>query len=209
MGWVRIERVTWAERALWAGLVLVSIAPLALQPAPEAVARAYIAAVDGGDVEAALDLTATDFVLRPVLGGYYYRREVAGRVLEWRAALNERWQVVGWEYDPVGQEVRAEVEVMNDAWSLVGSRPRVNLFLSFRDNRLLTEQVRAEPKDLQRALQPFLEWASTAQPLELTRVWRHGQPVRTADSALRLVVLLREWRAARDKVAAGSVQGQD
>lgn len=209
MGWARIERVTWAERALWAALVLVSIAPVVLQPSAEEVARAYIAAVDRGDVDAALDLTTTDFVLRPVLGGYYYRREEAGRVLEWRAALNERWRVVGWEHDPVGQEVRAEVEVMNDAWSLVGSRPRVNLFLSFRDHRLLIEQVRAEPKDLQRALQPFLEWASAAQPRELTLVWRRGQPVRTADSALRLVVLLREWRAARDEVAAGSAQGQD
>jgi hypothetical protein len=99
MGWLRIERGTWAERALWAALVVVSIAPVALQPQAEEVARAYVAAVDRGDVDAALELTAERFLLNPQLDSTLYPRPQARLVLEWRAALHERWRIVSWRYN--------------------------------------------------------------------------------------------------------------
>lgn len=207
MGWIRIERVTWAERALWAALVLVSIAPVVLQPSAEEVARAYVAAVDRGDVDAALDLTTTDFVLRPLLGGYYYRREAARPVFEWRAALHERWRVVSWDYNSAEREVHADLEITNDAWMLAGSRPLVEVVLVVRDGRILTETIRTGEKELGRDLKPFLVWASAERPQELARAWRRKGPLRRADAAARLLELLREWRAARE-VAAGPSQGQ-
>ncbi|CAN5893213.1 hypothetical protein BH20GEM1_BH20GEM1_13830 [soil metagenome] len=84
MGWLRIERVTWAERALWAVLVAGSIAPTALRPGAEQLALAYVEAIDRGDVDAALEVTARDFVMRDVLGGYVYGLAVRD-ALEYRA----------------------------------------------------------------------------------------------------------------------------
>lgn len=195
MGWFRSERVTWAERAVWAGLVLGSVAPLALQPSPEAVARAYVEAVDRGDVDAALDLTSTDFVLRPLGGGYYYRRETARPVFEYRAALHERWHVVTWEYNPEDREVHAMIDVTNDAWSLLGVTPRVELVLVLRGSRLIMEQPRTDSQELRRALDPFLAWAAAERPEELAHVWYRGQPLQREEAAPRLVALLEAWRA--------------
>jgi hypothetical protein len=180
---------------VWAGLVLGSVAPLALQPSPEAVARAYVDAVDRGDVDAALDLTSTDFVLRPSLGGYYYRSDEARAVLEHRAALRERWQVISWEYDREDREVHAWVEMTNDAWNVLGVRPRVEVVLVLRASRLIVEQPRTDSKELRRALDPFLAWAAAERPEELALVWQRGQPVRRAEAAPRLVALLEAWRA--------------
>jgi hypothetical protein len=180
---------------MWAGLVLGSVAPLALQPSPEAVARAYVDAVDRGDVDAALDLTSTDFVLRPLGGGYYYRREKARPVFEYRAALHERWQLVTWEYDPEDREVHALIEVTNDAWSLLGVTPQVELVLVLRGSRLIMEQPRTDSKELRRALDPFLAWAAAERPGELAQVWYRGQPLQRAEAARGLVALLEAWRA--------------
>jgi hypothetical protein len=180
---------------VWAGLVLGSVAPLALQPSPEAVARAYVDAVDRGDVDAALDLTSTDFVLRPLGGGYYYRREKARPVFEYRAALHERWHVVTWEYNPEDREVHARIDVINEAWSLLGVTPRVELVLVLRGSRLIMEQPRTDPQELRRALDPFLAWAAAERPQELADVWYRGQPLQRAEAAPRLVALLEAWRA--------------
>lgn len=208
MTWFRIERVTWAERALWLGLVLGSVAPLAFRPAPEAVIRAYVEALNRGDPGAALGLTGTDFVLRPSLGGQYQRRDDVRGVLEYRAALHERWDVVDWEYDPVDREVHALVEVTNDAWEVLGLRPRVEVLLAVRDTRLILEQPRADSWELIRGLEPFLAWAAAERPRELARVWYAGQPVRRKDAARRLVALLSAWRAEADPVAERAREGQ-
>lgn len=208
MTWFRIERVTWAERALWLGLVLGSVAPLALRPAPEAVMRAYVEAVNRGDPDAALGLTGTDFVLRPSLGGQYRRRDEVRGVLEYRAALHERWGVVDWEYDPVDREVHALVEVTNDAWEVLRIRPQVEVVLVVRNTRLILEQPRADSRELIRALEPFLAWAAAERPRELARVWYGGQPVRRKDAARRLVALLAAWRAETAPVAERAPEEQ-
>jgi hypothetical protein len=166
-----------------------------LQPSPEAVALAYVDAVDRGDADAALDLTSSDFVLRPLGGGYYYRRETARPVLEYRAALHERWRVVTWEYDREDREVHAWIEVTNDAWSLLGVTPQVELLLVIRGSRLIVEQPRTDSKELRRALDPFLAWAAAERPGELALVWYGGQPLQRADAAPRLVALLEAWGA--------------
>ncbi|HEU4464756.1 MAG TPA: hypothetical protein VFS53_06900 [Gemmatimonadota bacterium] len=195
MGWFRSERVTWAERAVWAGLVLGSAAPLVLQPSPEAVARDYVEAIDRGDVDAALGLTSTDFVVRPLGGGYYYRREKARPVFEYRAALQERWRVVTWEYNREDREVHAVVEVTNDAWNLLGVAPKVELVLVMRGSRLIMEQPRTDSRELRRALDPFLAWAAAERPAELAEVWYRGQPLQRAEAARGLISLLEAWRA--------------
>jgi hypothetical protein len=207
MGWLRIERVTWAERALWTALVLVSIAPTALQPAPEAVARAYVEALNRGDVDAALELTDEDFVLNPELDSSLSRRPQARQVLEWRAALNERWRILSWRYNSSQREVHAVVEITNDAWMLIDSRPVVEVVLVIRTGYLIVEQARIESKELRRALRPFLEWASADRPAELGRVWRDRGPRWGADPARGLLALLREWRATRE-VAEDTKSGQ-
>ena len=206
MGWFRIERVTWVERALWTAFVVASVAPVALQPGDEEVARAYVAAMNRGDVDAALDLTTTDIVLRPALGGYYYRRESVRQVLEYRAALNERWRVLAWDYN--GQEIYADMEVTNDAWTLVNLRPTISVVLVVRNGRLLAETTRSAPDSMGRALEPFLVWASAQRPRALDLVWQAGRPVWRADSAKWLVRLLREWRAAREAVDGASAREQ-
>lgn len=198
MGRLRIERVTWTERALWAALVLVSIAPVALQPKAEDVARAYVAAVDSGDVDAALELTSEAFVLNPELDQRLYKRPQARQVLEWRAALNERWRVVSWRYNSVQREVHAIVEITNDAWMLLDCRPVVEIVLVVRSGHLTVEQARIESKDLRRSLRPFLEWASTDRPAELNMVWRRPGPRWGAEPARGLLDLLREWRTVRE-----------
>jgi hypothetical protein len=190
------------------GLLLASVAPLVLQPAPEAVARAYVDAVDRGDVDAALDLTSTDFVLRPALGGYYYRHEKARPVLEYRAALHERWRVVGWEYDPVDHAAYARIEVTSDAWDLLDLRPRLDLLLILRGSRLIMEQPRDDSKELRRALDPFLAWAAAERPAELARVWARGAPLQRPDAARGLVALLEAWRQERGPVAERREGGQ-
>jgi hypothetical protein len=208
MGSLRIERVTWAERALWAALVVVSIAPTALRPGAEELVRAYLAAVDRGDVDAALELTARDFVLRPVLGEFVYGRETVRDALEYRVALNERWRVIGWEYDRRQREVHAEFLVTSDAWDLVGSRPTVGVVYVVRDSRLLIERVRTGAREARRDLRPFLDWASVERPRELAVVWRDGRPLRNPEAARHLLALLREWRAVREPLADGAESPQ-
>lgn len=208
MTWFRIERVTWAERALWLGLVLGSVTPLALRPAPEAVARAYVEAVNRGDPGAALDLTSTDVALRPSLGGYYHRRDQVRTVLEFRAALNERWRVVEWRYGAEDREVHALVEVTNDAWEVLGIRPQVELVLVVRNARLAGELTRMDSQELRRALEPFLAWAAAERPRDFARVWYGGQPVRRKDAARRLVALLAAWRSETGPVAERAPEEQ-
>src|SRR5688572_22218521 len=116
MSWIRRDRVTWAERALWAALVAAAIAPVALQPDAEEVARAYVAAVDQGNVEAALALTAERFVLNPELDGRLLRKPEARGVLEWRAVLHERWRTVSGRYEPPQREGHPEVGIISGPW---------------------------------------------------------------------------------------------
>jgi hypothetical protein len=207
MTWLRIERVTWPERALWVALVVGSLAPTALRPGAEELALAYIEAIDRGDVDAALELTARDFVMRDVLGGYVYGPAVRD-ALEYRAALNERWQVLAWEYDWRQREVHAQLQVTSDAWELVGSRPRVIVLFVMRDGRLLLESVRTGQKEARRDLQPFLAWASAERPRELAAVWQGRVPVRDREAAEGLLELLRAWKADRQPLADGVESSQ-
>lgn len=181
MAWIRTERVTWGERALWAAFVAASVVPTALRPASGTIARDYVAAINRGDVE-----------------------EEARRVLEWRAALHERWRVVSWEYDSRDREVHALVEISNDAWRLVAPPPALDVVLVMREGGMLVEGIRTCTQGLRRPLQPFLHWASRERPLALGRVWLNGRPVPGAESATELLDLLRAWRAA-DGTVAGAV----
>jgi hypothetical protein len=207
MGWLRIERVTWPERALWVALVVGSLAPTALRPGAEEMALAYIEAIDRGDVDAALELTAPGFVMRDVLGGYVYGSAVRD-ALEYRAALNERWLVLAWEYDWRRREVHAQLQVTSDAWELVGSRPRVTVIFVMRDGRLLLEGVRTGRKEARRDLRPFLAWASAERPRELAVVWQESGPVRDREAAEGLLELLRAWKADREPLADGVESSQ-
>jgi hypothetical protein len=203
MAWLRIERVTWPERALWVALVVGSLAPTALRPGAEELALAYVAAINRGDVEAAMEVIGRDFVMRDVLGGYVYGPAVRD-ALEYRAALNERWRVLAWEYDWRQREVHAQLQVTSDAWELVGSSPTVGMVYVVRDGQLLLERVRTGAREARRDLRPFLQWASAERPRELAVVWQDGKPVRNPAAAQRLLKLLREWKAAREPLAEGT-----
>jgi hypothetical protein len=203
MAWLRIERVTWPERALWVALVVGSLAPTALRPGAEELALAYVAAINRGDVEAAMEVIGRDFVMRDVLGGYVYGPAVRD-ALEYRAALNERWRVLAWEYDWRQREVHAQLQVTSDAWELVGSSPTAGMVYVVRDGQLLLERVRTGAREARRDLRPFLQWASAERPRELAVVWQDGQPVRNPAAAQRLLKLLREWKAAREPLAEGT-----
>ena len=208
MSWIRIDRITWAERALWAALVAGAIAPVALMPDAEEVARAYVAAVDQGNVEAAVALTAERFVLNPELDGRLLRKPEARGVLEWRAALHERWRTISWRYNPTQREVHTVVEITNDAWELLDVRPVVEVVLVARNGELVVEQARIESQELRRALAPFLDWAAEERSQELDRVWRERGPRWVAAAAGGLLALLREWRAAEPGVAERPSRGQ-
>lgn len=209
MGWIRIERVTWAERALWTAFVVASLAPVALQPAPEEIARSYVEAINRGDVNAALALTTTDFVIRPVLGGYFYRAEAARNVLEWRAALNERWRILDLAYEEESGMVRIRFELENDAWRVLGPPIVLEGVLAMRGRRVLSETVGPGGRgDLGTALEPFLAWAGEERPLTLGRVWRNRQPIRSEEAAGRLLDLVRAWRAATGPVAEAPAAAQ-
>lgn len=201
MGWLRIERVTWPERALWVALVVGSLAPTALRPDAEDVVRAYLAAVDGGDTDAALALTSREFVLGPPLGGYVRGPEAVRDALEYRAALNERWRVIGWEHDASQGQVNAVFLVTSDAWEVVGLRPVLGVAYLVRDDRLLLERVHSGGHEARRELRPFLQWASAERPRELAAVWREGRPARDPEAAARWLALLRAWKAAREPLA--------
>ncbi|HET7692873.1 MAG TPA: hypothetical protein VFM44_07300 [Gemmatimonadota bacterium] len=208
MSWIRRDRVTWAERGLWTALVAAAIAPVALQPDAEEVARAYVAAVDRGNVEAAVALTAERFVLNPDLDRRLLGMPEARGVLEWRAALHERWRTVSWRYNPTQREVHTEVEITNDAWELIDCRPVVEVVLVIRNGELIVEQARIESNELRRSLAPFLEWAADERPAELDRVWTEYGPRWDTASAERLLALLEEWRAVRPGVAERPARGQ-
>jgi hypothetical protein len=203
MAWLRIERVTWPERALWVALVVGSLAPTALRPGAEELALAYVAAINRGDAEAAMEVIGRDFVMRDVLGGYVYGPAVRD-ALEYRAALNERWRVLAWEYDWRQREVHAQLQVTSDAWELVGSSPTAGMVYVVRDGQLLLERVRTGAREARRDLRPFLQWASAERPRELAVVWQDGKPVRNPAAAQRLLKLLREWKAAREPLAEGT-----
>jgi hypothetical protein len=174
-----------------------------LRPGAEELALAYVAAINRGDAEAAMEVIGRDFVMRDVLGGYVYGPAVRD-ALEYRAALNERWRVLAWEYDWRQREVHAQLQVTSDAWELVGSSPTVGMVYVVRDGQLLLERVRTGAREARRDLRPFLQWASAERPRELAVVWQDGKPVRNPAAAQRLLKLLREWKAAREPLAEGT-----
>ena len=209
MGWIRIDRVTWAERALWVASVAAAIIPVALIPGAEEVARAYIAAVNSGDVDAAMDLTGPDTVLRPVLGGGFYRGEEIRPVLEWRAALGERWRVVSWRPDSRHREVHAELEISNRAWTLAGLRPVVRSVFVVRQGRIrLDSALGGASRELRPALRPFLQWTFEERPEELGSIWQDRHLVFGVEAARDLTRLLEAWRAAGQGVAEEPSTGQ-
>ena len=202
MGWIGMNRVSWAERALWAALVAAAIAPVALMPSAEDVARAYIEALNRGDVDAAIELTGPETVLRPILGGGFYRGSEIRPVLEWRAALNERWRIVSWRPDSERREVHATIEVSNRAWSLAGERPTVRSIFVIRQGRVrLDSTLGGGSKELRGHLRPFLRWVFEERPEELDSIWRKGRLVFGPEAAGDLVRLLEEWRATGAGVA--------
>lgn len=208
MGWIRSDRVTWAERGLWVVVVAAAIAPVALMPDPEDVARDYVAAIGRGDVEAAVALTGERFYLNPELDGRLLRMPEALGVLEWRAALNERWRPLSWRYNPAQREVHTVVEITNDAWEQIGTRPVVEVVLVVRSGELVVEQARVESRELRIALAPFLAWAAAERPAELGRVWRERGPRWDGVAAGGLLALLREWRGGGPGVADEPSRGQ-
>jgi len=206
LGWIRIDRVTWAERALWVALVAAAIAPVALTPGISDVARAYIDAINRGDVDAALALTGPGIVIRPFLGSESRGPAQARELLEHRAALKERWRVLSWK--DTGKEAHADVEVTSDAWALVGIRPRTTVILVVRNGRLVYELARTNQKPVRRALRPFLLWAEEEHPREIDAIYRDRELVWRAGAAERLLALLEEWRADRSGVAEEPPRGQ-
>ncbi len=206
MGWIRIDRVTWAERALWVALVAAAIAPVAMKPSIGEVARAYVDAINRGDVDAAMALIADGVAVRPIPGGRSEGPAATREMLEYRAALNERWRISSWR--DTGKEVHAGVEITNDAWTLVGTHPRTTVILVVRNGRLLYELAQTDRRRMLVALRPFLDWAAEEHPAELEAVWRDKSPVWRADAAGRLLDLLREWRTAEPGVAEGASGGQ-
>ena len=207
MGWIRIERVTWAERVVWVALVAAAIAPVALKPSVDEVARAYVDAINREDIDAAMAVTGTELVMRPLLGGEYRGAREARQVLEYRAALNERWRVLSWM--DTGKEVHAGVQVRNDAWTLVGINPRIEVILVVRNGRLLFELARADDTPIRSALQPFLQWAAEKRSRELGSVLRErGRFLWHPDAARQLLALLGEWRTAEAGVAEQPSQEQ-
>jgi hypothetical protein len=115
---------------------------------------------------------------------------------------------VSWRYNSTQREVHTVVEITNDAWELIDSRPVVEVVLVLRNGELIVEQARIESKELRRALRPFLAWASSDRPAELDRVWRDRGPRWGADPARGLLALLREWRAAHEPLADGTESPQ-
>ena len=158
MGWIRIDRVTWAERALWAALVAAAIAPVALKPSIGDVARVYVDAINRGDVDAAMAVTAEGVAVRPIPGGRIDGPAATREMLEYRAALNERWRISSWR--DTGKEIHAGVEITNDAWTLIGAHPRTTVILVARNGRLLYELAQTDRQRMRQALQPFLRWAA-------------------------------------------------
>lgn len=199
---LRIERVTWVERGLWAALIGAVVAPLAFRPAPAEVVGRYVEAMGRGDVDGMLDLVGEDVVVFPSLGGGYFGRERARLVLEYRAGLRERWRVLEWRDGSGAGQVGAVIEARNDVGSRLGVRPRTEVLFTVRGSRLAAEFLLDDSRSLRRALRPFLAWAAEHRPRELARVWAHDRPIRSADAARRLVALLDEWRAPGPPVAA-------
>jgi hypothetical protein len=206
VGWIRIDRVTWAERALWAALVAAAIAPVALKPSIDEVSRTYVDAINRGDVDAAMAVTAVDLVIRPIMGAAYRGPTGTRQVLEYRDALNERWRVLSWE--DTGKEVHAGIEVTSDAWDLLGEHPRTTVILVVRNGKLLYELTRTDHRRMHRALRPFLRWAEEERPGELAAVWGESGFLWEPAAAGRLTALLREWRASRPGVAEQPSRGQ-
>lgn len=206
MSGFRWDRVTWRERALWLALVAAAIAPVALTPSIDEVARAYVQAINRGDVEAALEVAGDQLLIRPIMGGEHRGPTEVRGVLEYRAALHERWRVLAWE--DTGKEVHAGVVMTNDAWELAGAHPTATVILVVRNGKLLYELTRANHRPIRRALRPFLDWASEERPSELAAIWGEQGLVLRPEAAGRLVALLREWRTAERGVAEQPARGQ-
>jgi hypothetical protein len=112
---------------------------------------------------------------------------------------------VSWEYDAGQGDVRAVVEISNDAWRLLGSLPQVEIVLGVRSGRLDHETASRESGELRRAVRPFIEWASANRSGDLAGFWRKGHLLRGADAAGALVRLLEAWR---EPVAVTPERGQ-
>lgn len=191
----------WVETAIWALAIGVPVAGIATVPGREAVVEDYLAAVNRGDPEGALDRLGSEFVLRFPDGDTRVRPDEIREALEWRAAIGERVHALAvTEVDDADRRLELVVERDSELHRLLGVRPRYRVHYVVLGGRLYKEafyKIDREDRTMRDALAPFLAWAAERHPRRLARIHRDGRMVRSPDTAGEWLALLREWREER------------
>lgn len=173
----------------------------AASTSPEATVRAFLGALEGPDVEAALALLDEDFVFRNAAGSFEVDRDGIAPILTWDATARSEPRIE--ELRVSGDTVRTRLVERNRFSELLDLEPWVvDAEFVVRDGRILRETVREltgeGPSFTERfraALEPVHRWAVEERPGVAEAVFEDGRIARydgpTARRLMRLIVSYR------------------
>lgn len=188
--WSKIQRY---------GVLILTIS-MACTTDPKGQIDAYLAAINMHDVERATSYLANDFRITFVDYGVSLDKAQAREALAWDAGANGHVR-----FEPSDVQEYAITGVLteeNDFLRLVGI-PVLKAETTYRFDRhgLIKEQSYESlpgQASFQDAMQPAVAWAAEYRPEELAEIYPDGQMIYNEEMARRWVVLLKEWRAAKE-----------
>lgn len=175
---------------------------VAPSPSPESVVREFLAAIDRGDIPAAMARVAEEFTFRDRAGTFAVGREDLVPMLEWDVAVGGDPSVR--ELEVSGDTVRAVIVETNELTRLLELGAFVvDATFVVGDGRIVEEIVEERTEGgpsyterFRRALQPVLGWAAERHPDRLDAILTDGGLRYDGPTARELVRLVRAWRDA-------------
>jgi len=192
------------------GLILVAALPLAAEDQVERTClkckvKGLVGAMRAGDVDRSMSFLAEDFELRDVAGDQRIDHEAMPEVLRWNAALNSKLTFSDLEWE--GDTVRGLFTETNDLLDLLGIESRrFKIEFQFSGDLIRQQVLDVMPSDgpsMEKALEPFLEWASASRADDLQTIYPDGRWVYRASTADRWIELVRDWRADSEVASSG------
>lgn len=197
-----LRRITGLEALLW---TLATVAPLILvarAPDPREVVDAYLAAIERGDVDAALGMLTSEAMLEVPFAGKYRGGDGARDALEWRAAAGYRLEIHRvLERDDSDGRLALAVREESRVLDLLGARQRYQSHYYVRGDRVRGEMWiptdRASDAAARDSLAAFERWLESEHPGERADLFARGQPRWSGRTADLWLTRLEEWRAGR------------
>lgn len=164
------------------------------------IVEAYLEALNHHDIDAVMSLYDDDTVFEIVDGDDIVGKSALRPFQEFYNALNSQWRFFDYVSEP-GQ-ISCKVTVQNDYFRILGVdelRYSSNT-MTIRDGLITSVRValsQESREQVRQAEEAFDAWVTKEKPEIVAKLAPDGKFITSKDSALELMALLREWKAAQ------------